>query len=49
MTTQQEELDIIRNKFINLRQNNKVIQGTWKNIVSFIAYTNDMIYNHNCY
>ena len=20
-----------------------------KNIVSFIAYTNDMIYNHNCY
>ena len=38
MTTQQEELDIIRNKFINLRQNNKVIQGTWKNIENHKIY-----------
>ena len=37
MTTQQEELDI-RNKFINLIQNNKVKQGTWKNIENHKIY-----------
>ena len=37
MTTQQEQLDIT-NKFINLRQNNKVKQGTWKNIENHKIY-----------
>ena len=37
MTTQQEELDI-RNKFINLRQNNKVKRGAWKIIENHKIY-----------